>query len=91
MLFLNQRKRENGRRNVLMTKSPYVPFVSPDLNALSAQMVWRTSVSAYGVCVLCLSLEALCVKFEEGILQKSLTQYLEKADSVLLYWHQCVY
>ena len=48
----------------------HVPFVSPDLNALSAQRVCSTSVSAYGVCILCVSLEVLCVKCEEGILIK---------------------
>ena len=49
--------------------SLHVPFVSPDLKALSAQRVCSTTVSAYGVCVLCLSLvEALCVKCKEGIL-----------------------
>ena len=44
--------------------------MSPDLNVLSAQRVCSTSVSAYGVCVLCLSLEVLCAKCEEGILIK---------------------
>ena len=39
----------------------HVHFVSPDLNALSAQRVCSTSVSAFGVCALCLSLEVLCV------------------------------
>ena len=35
MLFLNQRKRENGRRNVFMTKSPRktVPDVGIELGA----------------------------------------------------------
>ena len=37
----------------------YVPFVSPDLNALSAQRACSTPVAAYGACVLCLSLEVL--------------------------------
>ena len=35
----------------------HVPFLSPDLNALSAQRVCSTSVSAYGVYVLCLAFE----------------------------------
>ena len=47
-----------------------VPFGIPDLNALSAQRVYNTSVSAYGVCVLCLSWEFLCMKCEEEILLK---------------------
>ena len=37
--------------------SLHVSFLSSDLNALSAQRVCSTSVSAYGVCVLCLSLD----------------------------------
>ena len=48
----------------------HVPLVSPDLKVLSAQRVCSTSVSAYGVCVLCLSLEVLCLRCEEGILIK---------------------
>ena len=48
----------------------HVPFVSPDLNALPAQRFGSTSVSACGVCFLCLSLEVLCKKCEEGILIK---------------------
>ena len=48
----------------------HAPFVSPDRNALSAQIVCSTSVSAYGVCGLCLSLEVLCAKWEEGIFIK---------------------
>ena len=47
-----------------------IPFVSHDLDAMSAIMVCSKSVSAYGVCVLCLSLEVLCVKCEEAILIK---------------------
>ena len=48
----------------------YVPFVSPDLNALSSQSVCGASVSAYGIYVLYLFLEVLCVKYEEEILIK---------------------
>ena len=40
-------------------------FVRSNLNALSTQRVCRTLVSAYGVCVLCLSAEVLCVNSEE--------------------------
>ena len=35
----------------------HTPFVSSNLNALSIQRFCSTSVSAYGVYVLCLSLE----------------------------------
>ena len=45
--------------------SLHVPFVSPGLNALSAQRICSTSVSAYGVYVLCLSVVVLCVKCDE--------------------------
>ena len=48
----------------------HVTLGSHDLNALSAQRVCSTSVSAYGVCILCLSCEFLCVKCEEKILLK---------------------
>ena len=43
----------------------HIPFVSSNLNALSTQRVCSTLVSAHGVCVLCLSLEVLCVNSEE--------------------------
>ena len=43
----------------------HVPFVGPDLNALSTQRVCSTSVSVYGACVLCLSLDVLYVKSED--------------------------
>ena len=52
----------------------HVPFVRPDLNALSSQRICSASVSVYGVYVLCLSLEVLCVKCEEGILIKLFVQ-----------------
>ena len=50
--------------------SLHEPFVSTDLNALSTQRVCSTSISTYGVCVLCLLLEVLCVKCEEEIFIK---------------------
>ena len=48
--------------------SLHVAFVSPDLDALSAQMVCSTFVSAYGGHILCLYLEVLCVNCKERIL-----------------------
>ena len=39
----------------------HVPFVSSNLNAQSTQRVCSALVSAYSVCVLCLSFEVLCV------------------------------
>ena len=65
----------------------HVPFVSPNLNALSSQWACSASVSAYGVCVLCLSLEVLCVRCEEGILIKLFEPILEIADVSI--WKQC--
>ena len=47
-----------------------IAFVSHELNATSAIMVCSKSVSAYSVCVMCLSLEVLCVKCEDEILIK---------------------
>ena len=47
-----------------------VPSMSPDLNVLSTQRDCSTSVSAYGECVVTLSLAVLCVKCEEEILIK---------------------
>ena len=44
--------------------------MSPDLNTLSTQRVCSISVSAYGVCGSCLSLEVLCVNSEEKSLVK---------------------
>ena len=43
----------------------HVAFVGSDFNAISMQRVCSTSESAYGACVLCLSLVDLCVKCEE--------------------------
>ena len=45
--------------------------MSSNLNALSMQRVCSTLASAYGVCVLYLSLEVLCVNSEEqSLVQK---------------------
>ena len=64
-------------------------------NALSTQRVCSKPVSAYGVCVLCLSFEVLCVNSDEQSLVKLFEpifcRNLKKTSeiSVLLYWHLC--
>ena len=53
---------------ILVLLHLHVSFMSPDRNELSSQNVCSATESAYGVCVMCLSLEVLCVRCEEGIL-----------------------
>ena len=59
-----------------------MPFVSPDLNAVSTQRVCSASVSVNCVYVLCLSLEVLCVKCKVRMDSYKIvrTAICEKAD-----------
>ena len=51
--------------------------MSSNLNALSTQRVGSALVSAYGVCILSISLEVVCVDSEE----KSLIKYFAESGS----------